>query len=647
MFDPVDKEYRALYKAAEHKMAKEVEVILKTTAAGEQVEACRLSLRAFNATNMRQFAAYTRRLVQVLPDYMKRERIAGQTATYAFGQAKKIVGYKIKEAYWTQLVQITRRDIDALKNRVNAFLEADNGTAFLKMAYEEVLFPSWLTGKKKYFGFQHLEEENFHPADKDIFIKGIDIVKQGQSMLAKTVGMDIIRTSCSVENELDPLDLVKQAIGKVYSTKWDHQYFKLTGRYKALKKDADGNFKPGNIPIQTFVRRMVATHDQYTKAGDHLTAAIYTPPDLGDKFEYVVVKKGRNYNLRGNKIELKKGDKMEYFHAFVRSQATNAPMEIDLNYYMEGAIIGLFARFISYREDFAAPSDYTPDEADKYSVNEASKWITKYCENITGFDRKAVLRQGVDYRALSKNVDKLAMRSMIERQGSKAFLIHALDLPDNFEDTLHMDPTAREYEKQVKHVFESMKSEAMEIGSKREDFGEEFLNNVLAERGGRFAINLFTLKNYYCVRTPSRPIPYWKMQIEMYAEKIRIAEKKLEELVPRLLDVNRKYAQCRGNLINELREKYVVGSGGIPITDEVEQKTSQLNNFGEEEQAVLDEVHSIFVDLVVAYHGQRNVADIKLAIEQEISRRTGASVVAPSAADLKNVKFAIVDLPDF
>lgn len=47
------------------------------------------------------------------------------------------------------MVQITRRDIDLFKGRVNDMLYNDNGTRFLNMAYEEVLFPVMFFGKKR------------------------------------------------------------------------------------------------------------------------------------------------------------------------------------------------------------------------------------------------------------------------------------------------------------------------------------------------------------------------------------------------------------------------------------------------------------------------------------------------------------------
>src|SRR3989304_2786409 len=71
--------------------------------------------------------------------------------------AKNIMMIQIKVEYWTQMVRLTQKNFDKLRNIVNNMLAVDNGTLFLRMAYEEVLFPVVFTGKKKYYGYQHME----------------------------------------------------------------------------------------------------------------------------------------------------------------------------------------------------------------------------------------------------------------------------------------------------------------------------------------------------------------------------------------------------------------------------------------------------------------------------------------------------------
>ncbi|GES95680.1 ribonuclease H-like domain-containing protein [Rhizophagus clarus] len=45
-----------------------------------------------------------------------------------------------KEEYWSQMVKISMVEMEKLCDKVNVFLKEDNGSSYLKMAYEEVLF---------------------------------------------------------------------------------------------------------------------------------------------------------------------------------------------------------------------------------------------------------------------------------------------------------------------------------------------------------------------------------------------------------------------------------------------------------------------------------------------------------------------------
>src|SRR6266498_4290344 len=84
-----------------------------------------------------------------------------------------------KEEYLAEMINITMGAMKKLRDQVNAYFRIKNGTSYLKIAYEEVLFPVCFTGKKKYFGIGYEEVVNFKP--KSLFTKEINTVKQGQS----------------------------------------------------------------------------------------------------------------------------------------------------------------------------------------------------------------------------------------------------------------------------------------------------------------------------------------------------------------------------------------------------------------------------------------------------------------------------------
>ncbi|CAI2202030.1 7899_t:CDS:1, partial [Funneliformis geosporum] len=81
-----------------------------------------------------------------------------------------------KLEYWTEMVKTTMGVMEKLRNDVKTFLRLKTRSDYLKMAYEEVLFPVAFTRKKKYFGIDYEETPNFEP--RELFIRGIDTVKQ-------------------------------------------------------------------------------------------------------------------------------------------------------------------------------------------------------------------------------------------------------------------------------------------------------------------------------------------------------------------------------------------------------------------------------------------------------------------------------------
>src|SRR6266480_3660327 len=104
-----------------------------------------------------------------------------------------------KLEYWTEMVKITMVVMEKLRNEVNTFLRLKTRSDYLKMAYEEVLFPVVFTRKKKYFGIPHEDTPNFKP--KELFIRGIDTVKQGKSQVFRTIGDRIMWGAMDINND--------------------------------------------------------------------------------------------------------------------------------------------------------------------------------------------------------------------------------------------------------------------------------------------------------------------------------------------------------------------------------------------------------------------------------------------------------------
>ena len=275
-----------------------------------------------------------------------------------------------KEQYWKELVNITFDVIKVINKNVNNMLKADNGTDFLKMAFEESLYPVAFLAKKKYYGIPHISVPNFNP--KELFVRGLDMKKRGVSEFLRKICLNIMWDSVNINNVYSLLELVCNKIDSIYKSKWEFDDFIMTDIYKPVKQ---------NIKVKTFVSRM-------------LEMGISVKPY--NRFNYVIVKKNPyKYDERGRKKEILIGDKMEYAHVAIENN-----MEIDLDYYMQGSINGQLARLITYYGIFhVEPINCMEDElkiSDDKTYNNACKFIENYCSNYyTKYNSKGKIYQKI------------------------------------------------------------------------------------------------------------------------------------------------------------------------------------------------------------------------------------------------------------
>lgn len=287
-----------------------------------------------------------------------------------------------KEVYWSKMVDITFEAIKLINENVNNLLKDDNGTKFLKMAFEESLFPVAFLAKKKYYGIPHISVPNFNP--KKLFIRGLEVKKRGVSDFLKKVCMGIMWDSVSLNNLYTLMDLVQIKIDHIYNTKWDFKDFIMTDVFKPLKK---------NVKVHTFATRMLA---------EGMTVKPY------ERFQYVIVKKNPfRYDERGRKTALSIGDKMEF-----STQAEDKNMAIDLDYYMQGSINGQLARLITYADIFHMdPVSTSADDmktADDKTYANACKYIDNYCAKYyTNYSSKGKIYQSIFKMANSAIIDKV------------------------------------------------------------------------------------------------------------------------------------------------------------------------------------------------------------------------------------------------
>ncbi|GES95226.1 DNA polymerase family B-domain-containing protein [Rhizophagus clarus] len=211
-----------------------------------------------------------------------------------------------------------------------------------------------------------------------------------------------------------------------------------------VKQETDA-WKPDkdNKPVQRFIGRMKGKYD--TK--------ILVP---GGRFSYVVTYPDTTFDLYGKKLDLTKGEKMEFVDV-----AKELGKELDLYHYYEKTIIGLCARFIMYdKRHELTPSDKImqikdPDEKykqiDDHAQKKAKSWLEGFVkENIivNGITFKMMVSRGKAYKRAYRSAVKKAQEMLYQKIDSSYEIFHGEWL--NYEIFMVSNPVEVLWEKFMK-----------------------------------------------------------------------------------------------------------------------------------------------------------------------------------------------------
>jgi DNA polymerase elongation subunit (family B) len=341
-----------------------------------------------------------------------------------------------REEWWSAMVRITMRVMNMVRDEVNVYLKSDNGSPYLKMAYEEVLYPVDFDGKKKYFGIPHLNEVNFRP--KKLFIRGIEVVKQGQPGLARDIGNRIMWACMALDNKRPVLQIVEDVLrdAVLNSAQWKFDHF--------IKSDA---WKPhkNNQPVHRFIARMRARHAvEVAEAGRAIARGgtpkpyLYDLPEAGERFSYIIAKQGAAFDLFGRKSAMKKGDRMEFSRA-----AKELGLEVDVAFYMISYVVGLCARFINGDSQFqAAPNPRVPEKKrDEACQKAAKRYLENFVKSLSNLDSGMFRKRGCAYRRAYGQAATAVRGALVACVGESAaevlhgtWLDYELLLPDDGDE---------------------------------------------------------------------------------------------------------------------------------------------------------------------------------------------------------------------
>lgn len=321
-----------------------------------------------------------------------------------------------KKDYAIELVNRMFERTDKYQKAVNNKLIEDNNTPYLKMAYEEVLFPSIFLGKKKYLGIQHVGIAGFTGNDKDIFKRGMDFLKEGNCQFVKKIGMEIVRRALDVNDT--NTDIVKIVLDTISDFRHEVEDLAINDRQKLVNMFIQtGQYRPDkdNKRINMFIEY---TTERYNKMSMETPVrtdiALYAPPEASSRFDYVVVKKQTGFDFTGKKITYKTGEIME----LAEIVKINNLLEIDIDYYIEHYVASNCARFINFLDEFCVGGSndieidkFEPDKKlyqkmDQEAIKKAKNFLIDKLIKVN-YDKEAAKKQRKLYNETKKSLKNI------------------------------------------------------------------------------------------------------------------------------------------------------------------------------------------------------------------------------------------------
>lgn len=315
-----------------------------------------------------------------------------------------------KIEYWKKMVELTMEFTPKIIAQINEKMKEYSGSGFLKMAYEEVLFPVAFLGKKKYYGIPHKDKIKFDIDIKDMFIRGIDIVKRGISQFSKDIASEIMLKSMSENTEDDILTIIKNILEENSHKQHPLESFIKTASFRPNKK---------NIAVQNFVTYLINMHakemiqnDKLISSGKPANKILYTPPKPSDRFLYII-RSGSILDDKGNISKQAKGERMEYFET-----AKELNISPDLFYYFSSELVGICARFINYKFE---------EDDDQKEQDQAKKYLISYIKELFGRSPEDIKQIKKEFKRIPKievglSYDKTILTQMVKKIGANKFI---------------------------------------------------------------------------------------------------------------------------------------------------------------------------------------------------------------------------------
>ena len=285
-----------------------------------------------------------------------------------------------KEEFLNKIITKSMRLLGKMQKKVNKKFYNDNKSYYLKMAYEEILYPVAFLGKKKYFGCAHENIPSYISDPNKVFTRGIQVKKRNTAKIAVQLYNDIILKNVIDLNNFNTLEeLAYKLIDDYFTKDFENELFAQSIMYKPFSES------DSTTAMRTYIRR---------KKNEGISILPFY------RYNMVVVERmDWEYNIKGNQKKLTMGDKFERIE-----DVDKYNMIVDKKYMMEKSIMNILARLLSYKDETEYKNIEWKDE-DKMRILYGKKLVQEYINNKNYI--KKYVNVGIIYKKIYSTIFSL------------------------------------------------------------------------------------------------------------------------------------------------------------------------------------------------------------------------------------------------
>jgi hypothetical protein len=472
------------------------------------------------------------------------------------------------------------------------------------MAYEEVLFPYAMVGKKKYIGVQHQGIVNLaicmpectlaeFMKSKSLFIRGLEIKKRGGSDFMKVNCYKVWKEAFCITETRTLREIVENNLQDIRNHNWNPSMFTRSKRYKLPEAG-----KPGNVSVLRFIDRMKYLEENRPEL------EVFCP-EIGERFNIIIAKKYPwKYGITGAKTNIGIGDKMEYFESIDGEKSEKyrqylkkeegTELEIDIDYYMTGEICGQFARFLLYHpdydhyfQDWMYEDDSEYKKADKKAHGEVKKTLVNY---YNAHYASKYVQYGKVHQKVYKTVRSRVTEERAVTYGSDSPAIGMLDMLErvafksaNIEDDMEGEFAYKKSKSDMETVL------AKELIDRAKKLGIKSAAPLAPEVAAKLGISITEYQGRYFIPRV-RKLPQTGKSIKTclrdrelvrLQNEIRIKEKRIKKLAAKYKKISEDDMVFMGRIMKNVMQNSGVGElfgTPIPVGEDIKAAEMQMQN---------------------------------------------------------------------